>query len=182
MLILALTAGFPFWGRHLSPVFPFLMLVIAIAASAPGVKRRKKDYLLPLCLGITLLISSLIVRFDPAHSRDDYRAAARLAVSALHRGESVWWPASPVPARYYGVEFCETNIPSEIPCVFLALDCDAARLLPLRKPDLVLVSKPDLFDRAGAIQGYLNGHGYVLTNRFKAFQLYEPGEGSFPPG
>mgnify|MGYP001825151093 CR=1 FL=1 len=178
MLILALMKGFPFWGRHLSPVFPFLMLVIAIAASVRGADQRKRDFALPLCLGLTLLISSLLVRFDPAHSRDDYRAAARLALSAMRSGESVWWSAGGPAAQYYGVVFCETNRPTGTPCVFPAFDSAATELLPLRKPDLVIVSRPDLFDRAGALQQHLKENRYEVTIRLKAFQIYQqPREG-----
>jgi hypothetical protein len=42
------------------------------------------------------------------------------------------------------------------------------------KPDLVLLSKPDIFDKSGTIRKYLDDHDFDLALELLAFQVFRP--------
>lgn len=170
---LSLVAGFPFWGRHLAPVLPFLVCVVALAVN-PGSNSGKLQRAIPLLLSTILLSSSLFVRFDPDHARDDYRACSQLAQQAVKNLRVVWWAAAPNTAKYYGVSFCEEGLSHQTPCVEYAANRGARDLSRLQAPELVILSKPDLFDKNGALERYLEKGGFVVTQEYMAFQVFEP--------
>jgi hypothetical protein len=172
LLGLSLIAGFPFWGRHLAPVFPFLVLVIASLMKSVWAEDQKKQYFFCALLCLALLGSSLLVRFQADHARDDYRGAAQIAQSAISRGDVVWWVAGTVPSEYYGLNFCTDENDVGANCVFGVknpTDSDFSRLPP---PDIVIVSKPDLNDKFGATQRFIEDHHFILTNKLMAFQVF----------
>ena len=44
----------------------------------------------------------------------------------------------------------------------------------LSKPDVVIVSKPESFDRTAAIAGYLQARGFVRAQELPAFTVWRP--------
>jgi hypothetical protein len=105
------------------------------------------------------LASCLLLRFSPVHAKEDYRGAAAIANGALARGETVWWSACRTAAWVYHVP------------ITLAEDAEPGKALwiesakegfqqHLPKPDLVLTSKPDLYDANGALARYLSEMGF----------------------
>ena len=171
LIILALAAHFPFWGRHLAPAFPAIVLVlgflIAQAWEARGSIARCAAF---VCCGL-LLGSSLVLRWSPAHSKDDYRSAAGKALDAVSSGGIAWWAADKATANYYGVFPVHAGEPGSI---FFANSRDTDYLGSLPSPDIVLLSKEDLYDRQGALKKYLLRHGFKITRKYPAFTVWEP--------
>ena len=103
---LATTAGyvlrFHMLGRHVASFFPLLacwfLLRLRGFASAPRLPLRLTVTL--ALLGIVWVISDLRLVLLPRYSKDDYRAAADLAVQAPG---VVFWNADAIAGRYYGV-------------------------------------------------------------------------------
>jgi hypothetical protein len=162
----SLVVCWPFWGRHLSPIFPFFVLVVAIALSgAPG----RSPHWIALVLSVTLFCSCLQLRFFPRHAKDDYRSAAAIASVALREGASVWWAADMVAAQYYGLPLSENG-----PRIGGAL----AVMNPAREfvstheaPAVLVLSKPDVYDGEGALRE-LAANRYRLLRELPAFRIY----------
>jgi hypothetical protein len=115
-----------------------------------------------------------MLRFHHGHARDDYRLAARIAEATLGTGHTVWWAASDVPAIYYGLPLCDDGRPNESPCAWLVANATARELDALPRPTQIITSKPDLFDRKGAVRAYIVDRGYVSASaRPHAFSIYE---------
>ena len=173
MFVLCLTVGSPFWGRHLASLLPFVVLAVGAAASAKGGTAQRPFNLLPLLLGVTLLTSSLLVRFHPDHRRDDYRGASRIAGTAIHEGKTVWWAAARTCADYYGVVLCKNDSLDQRACVVRTANRDSEELKGLPEPDVILISKPELHDTTGAVRGYVEEHRFRLKRRLMAFDVLE---------
>ncbi|HSQ75691.1 MAG TPA: hypothetical protein VLT13_09060 [Bacteroidota bacterium] len=171
--LLSLVVGYPFWGRHLAGFLPFVVAVIAIGAEAPPPMKTTTPRAVGLLLCGTLLASSLLVRFHPEHSRDDYRGAARIARETLRLEKTVWWSASDACIDYYRVTVCDDE-EHAADCVVNTTNRTADDLEAMPRPDLVIVSKPDLFDTAGGLTEYLSHHRFVPREHLIAFEIFEP--------
>jgi hypothetical protein len=165
-------AGHPFWGRHFAAVFPFVVYVVAVAANS-GVRPFRGDVnRIALSLGITLLASSLLVRFHPAHTRDDYRSAAHAARTAIQQGERVWWAANPICAEYYQVPICGDDSTYGEECVVDIGNASSADLGAMPTPGMIVLSKPELHDRLGSIQSYIDTRHFVQQKTVLAFAIF----------
>jgi hypothetical protein len=173
MFALGMIVHYPFWGRHLAPIFPFIVFLMALAVTE--CRRGAQSHpTLASALCITLLVSSLMVRFDPEHSRDDYRAAAGAAIHSLELGQITWWSASAGPALYYGLPLCEPHeswTERGSPCAVYVENQSHLVLASLPEPDIVMMTKNDLFDTNGALRHYLAERGFEETEHFKAFSV-----------
>lgn len=121
-------------ARHLIPALPAFALAVAWCSArmarkgaggrAGGIDRAA------LAPAVLWLGSSLLLRFAPAHAREDVRAAAALARTAAEAGETVWWGGDRWTFEYYPAP---------------ADPAAAARLLPFPGPGRSeAVSAPDL--------------------------------------
>lgn len=87
------------WARHLSGIFPCLLLAIALPiaqtfhATSP---QRKFSTQIPAALALLCIIAvfggSLRVRFSEDFAKIDNRAAAHLAIASLDKYRTVFWP------------------------------------------------------------------------------------------
>ena len=167
-VLLVLVAGYlghmRLLGRHLTPLLPFLLAFLAIGvhrlAVAGGWARGTAIAIL-----IILLISAVQIRFAPRHQRDDYRSAAALARQALQHGETVWWAADPSTAAYY-------NVPLTSQRLILSSSLAKSSSLMGKLPDLVCLSKPDIYDSDGKIAHYLRDNGFTAIRKFQAFRIF----------
>lgn len=90
-------------------------------------------------------------------------AWARIAKSSLEDGKTIWWAADSATATYYGLEFNEKVIN------VIGLSAEELHSLPI--PDIVLVSKKDIYDPQNAISSFLSGRSYA-TSYAAAFSIY----------
>ncbi len=167
LFALAALARWPFWGRHLAPVFAFWVLLLAIfvrRAATTSTGRRIAAGLL-----VALVASSLAVRFSPAHRHDDYRGAVALLRQALDRGDRVWWAAATLSdSKLYGSDLPDAAADS----LTWLHGVPAERMAALAAPDVVFLSKSDIYDPEGAIADLLESREYILDKRLKAFQVW----------
>jgi hypothetical protein len=150
-------------GRHLMPLLPFLLAFLAV-----GLNRLLAGGRWSLVAAIfvisTSLASALEIRFAPRHQRDDYRSAATVARQALAKGDTVWWLADDATGRYYGL-----NESAKLVSSLRILETD---LNSIAKPDVILLSKADLYDPEGKVTRYLRENNFKATAEVPAFQIF----------
>jgi hypothetical protein len=168
LMLLSILAAWPFWGRHLAPIFPFLVLVIAFSArgATEGLKSGRLGFGLLLGLWLT---SSLLVRYSPAHQRDDYRSATQYARNAVNDGQRVWWVAAEIGAWYYQLPLEPITSPGQ---VIDAANLSGDKVTQALPPDVIIVTKPDLCDIHGTARDFIGSHGYQVVCVFPAFTIY----------
>ena len=154
-------------GRHLVPALPFILAFFAIGYVGlfDGGSRWRR--VVGILVTAILLISALEIRVCPRHQRDDYRSAAGLAQSAIARGETVWWAADTAAASYYGLQLNSSN-------PIAVANPNQTELNSRPTPDLVVLSKPDIYDAGGELKSYLQNHNFRVTRTFAAFVIFQP--------
>ena len=175
-------------GRHLMPLLPLLLVLIAT-----GLATLWRQGLVSRAIAVMailgLIASSLTMGFSDRHRKDDYRGAAAIARAALAQGDRVWWSADSTGARYYGIAGPFPTTPRAHPdsgrgspprCPLapaphqLAIVSHLERpcLDALPRPQLVVFSKPDTYDRGGALAAYLAAGGFHVARSFPAFTIW----------
>jgi hypothetical protein len=167
-------------GRHFMPALPAILMLIALGASVWLGRRRVWAYGLTTAL-VTAIAFSGISMIHPRHGKDDYRSAAEATFRALESGAVVWWAAYNVGARYYGVplvgterrgEACRSVEGIEGLVVYDASNLPAHCLGRLPEPDLIVLSKPDRFDRRGALTDWVEESGFEKVAELAAFTIW----------
>jgi hypothetical protein len=168
--VLLIAAGFighiRLLGRHFMPVLPFLTAFLAVGWERLITARRFWSTLIAISATLVLFASALEIRVASRHQRDDYRSAANEARQAIVGGKKVWWAADINAAAYYGVPLSSPNLT-------LSSKFDGASFQNLVTPDLVIFSKPDIYDPQGKIDNYLREHDFKVTRVLPAFQIFE---------
>lgn len=168
LCVLAAVAGFPFWGRHLSGLLPLVVVVLAWGWRGWGGGRRR----LIIGAGLAALtLASVQIRWAARHQKEDSRAAAGAARSALDRGETVWWSADAECARYYRLP-----LGSEARHARPVISLSAGELDQLPGPDLILLTKPDLFDARGALRARYPALRTPQNGGIRHFRVLRPDE------
>ena len=174
-------------GRHLIAALPVLNLLFAMGLASLLVASRQPIGVVRSAVAVScvvlLTISSLSLRFSERHRKDDYRAAVNVAQEAIAKGQRVWWAAANLGANHYGLagEFdfmaemtgkskpfdCSDRAGAQ-PVAYMSRDC----LQLLSPPDVVIFSKPDVFDASGAIADYLIVGKFTETQYLPAFVVW----------
>ncbi|HKW30196.1 MAG TPA: hypothetical protein VJT54_12735 [Verrucomicrobiae bacterium] len=158
--------------RYLTPSLPLIIFLASYLAASLW-KHGHWSRGLVVCLMLGGLISCLEIRFAPRHAKDDYRSATAVAKKAAAKGEKIYWAADVQTAIYYGLinekerDFGSSNI-------FLF----KTKHIQKSDPDLIVLSKTDLYDKSGNIRTFLRDNKYVLLQRFQSFQLWHKPTGS----
>jgi hypothetical protein len=156
-----------FWARHFAPVFPFYIALLGMAIAQLFKSRNASRKLIPIGLAGLLFFSALSLRFAAHHRKEDYRAAVQVARRALDGGQSVWWVAGIRPAEYYHLD-CATTGP-EPGKVFSPR---SAEIQNLAAPDVIIFSKPDIFDARGTVQDWIRENNYHPVETLKSFVVW----------
>jgi hypothetical protein len=154
-------------GRHFMPLLPFFLAFQAVGLSWLLFEGAIRLRLLGIATIVLMLISALEIRFAPRHERDDYRTATATARDAINAGKRLWWIADPTSGRYYKLPTNTTSLTTFDRLI-------GANLEELPQPDVVIFSKPDLFDPAGDIGVYLLRHNFKVAKVLPAFQIFAP--------
>jgi hypothetical protein len=117
------------------------------------------------------LCSALQIRFTSRHLRDDYRTAAAIAKHELMHGRRVLWSADPQTAMYYGL-VSQADWDKAGSERFLLGDRGLSRYPG--SVDVILYSKPDLYDRSGIVRSFAAGEHYHVETRLEAFEVWRP--------
>ena len=164
MVAVGYIAHFRVLGRHLMPILPFVLLLVSLGFLHLWRSDKKLGRAVVLSLSLLLILSSLSTRFSPRFAKDDYRTAAQIAKSGFENGKTIWWAADTATANYYGLEFSEK--------VINVMGLSAEKLKNIPMPDIVLISKKDIYDPQNAISSLLREQSYA-TNYAAAFSIYQ---------
>lgn len=169
LIILALGAHFPFWGRHLSPVFPAYVLGLGLLVFEAWKTRRTTPRSAAIvCCGL-LFSSSLTLRLSPAYSKDDYRSAAGSALDVISTGGIAWWAADAAAANYYGLFPGHAGEPGP---AYSSYSKDKDYLGKLPAPDVIILSKPDIYDPGSFVRTWISVNKFELTSSYTAFTVW----------
>ena len=176
LIALCLISHFPFWGRHLAPLFPFYLLTVALWAH-PYFPTSRPLRMVATLLFITLLASSLLLRFSPWQRKDDYRDVAAMSKAFAAQGKTVWICACACAGPYYAIPFenvAELKSNATTGKIW-ETDClSPGQLSLIPRPDIVFFTKPDLYDRFSAVSTFLRDEKYAPTEALPAFQIWTP--------
>jgi hypothetical protein len=164
-------AHFRVLGRHFAPTVPVLLLLAASGLAWLWSRRGACSRIVVLAFCGLSLLSCLSLRFSPRHEKDNYRAAAAWARTALNKGKRVWWNASPVGAQYYQVPLTSDSDRGDAARLVLNPARGTLNHLPL--PEVIIASKPDLFDGQSALAELLREQYFQPTGKFNAFVIWE---------
>jgi len=156
--------------RHFAPLLPVLVFVLGLGLVAAWSGRHWVSRILACGFVVLGLVSCLEVRFSVRHKKDDYRDAAAAANDALKKGQIVWWNAGLHGAAYYHVPL-GSNPDTGNHAVWL-LNPNPGTLSSLPPPEIIIASKPDMFDDQGVLAEYVRKSPYVNFANFPAFRLW----------
>jgi hypothetical protein len=157
-------------GRHFTPVLVVVVLLLALGLAWWWYRGWSGRVMVAVWLSLALS-SALMVRWSPRHHKDDYRSAAACANSALEAGRRVWWNAAPQGARYYGLPIATNAADATRAFAIFGLCTD--ELQGAEAPDLILVTRPDIYDQQGGVATVLSQGDYRNTTNFAGFKVWE---------
>ena len=157
-------------GRHFAPLMPVVCLTLIAGLAALFAGGRFSRVVAFLFCGL-MVLSSLSLRFAPRHGKDDYRSAAAEAVSAFAQGKRVWWNAAEEGARYYRVPV--TKDPANTDAALLLINPSAELLQHAPIPDLIIASRPDVYDSQTTVASYVVSRSFRMDKTYAAFQIWK---------
>jgi hypothetical protein len=162
--------------RHFIPLVSLFSILYAFGLSWWW-RRRFAGKAVTLISVIIMGYSSLSVRYAPRHAKDDYKHAAELSATELARDGRVWWIADIRGALYYGIPCASGELGSphakHIPGVQINISEKTFSFLSTQDPPtLVVLSKPDTYDRQDVVSNYLSVNKYHLVESFPAFTAW----------
>jgi hypothetical protein len=157
-------------GRHLAALLPVAITLLAAGLTAAW---RGGRWGKTLAAGFLFcyLASALSLRFAARHEKDDYRAAAVIARTALARGQTVWWNADAQAAHYYQVPLA-TGAPAEKGWARVMIHLSRETIASTAPPDVIVTSRPDVYDGAGNLAEFIVQTDYQLKTNFTAFKIW----------
>jgi hypothetical protein len=153
-------------GRHFTPALGLILPLLALGVHSLW-NRKSRGRVAVVCLFLCWMVSSIQIRVAARHKKDNYREAARIARGALESGHSVWWVADSCGAKYYGVALSETPQPGT------ALTVHNLEKAPGERPDVVVLSRPDVYDSNNIVGGMLSHSDFQLKDSIQSFTIWE---------
>jgi len=173
LLTLGWAVHFRVLGRHFTPVVSVLLLLFTLGFSVLWTRQSVWARGVVLLFCALSLGSCLSLRFLPRHEKDNYRAAASVAKTALRNGQLVWWNAAQEGARYYGVP--TATRPGGGSKALLVTNPTRDTLIGLPAPQVIISSKPDLYDNQATLGEYVREQAFQPEGSFTAFVVWRRG-------
>lgn len=167
-------------GRHLAALWPAVILLLGFGLAAVW-RRGVAGKMLGITFLIFYLASALSLRFAARHEKDDYRAAAAFAKRALNAGRSVWWNADINAAIYYQVPIVKSGVTATRQALRV-IHPTAEQLAGMTPPQVIITSRPDVYDEQGVLPRYAATNGYQVEASLVAFKLWTRAPGNFNQG
>jgi hypothetical protein len=174
LMVVGAAIRFRVLGRHFAPVAVIALFLLGLGLSALWERRGWLGKAVVAAFAVTSLWSCLSVRLAERHARDDYRQAVAVAKAALSKGERVWWNADGGAMPVY--DLAAEEPPGVAGRAVLVDQPKPGFTNGIEPPDVVLVSKPDIYDRSGAVAEYLTTSGYRPVAQLVAFTVWRRGE------
>jgi 4-amino-4-deoxy-L-arabinose transferase-like glycosyltransferase len=168
--IVGIVTHFRLLGRHSAPLLPIWVFLIANGVAVLAAKPAWAGRFVVGAFFSLSLFSCLSVRFAYRQSKDDYRSATGLAAAALAQRQAVWWSANEWPANYYHLPL--SDLAASPAKALLMVNPSDRTVESLKQPQMIIVSRPDLFDNSGALARYINHRHFQLTAAFQAFEVW----------
>ena len=168
--VVGMVTHFRVLGRHSAPLAPIWLFLIANGVAVLAAKPAWAGRLIVGAFLSLSLFSSLSVRFAYRQSKDDYRRASGLAAAALAERRNVWWSADQVTAEYYRLPVSDSAASSDK--ALLVVNPSDGTVESLKQPQMIVVSRPDLFDNSGALARYMARRHFQMTAAFPAFEIW----------
>jgi len=156
-------------GRHFAALSPVVFLILAAGWLAAW-RRGKAGKIVVVVFFAGWVASSLALRWAARHEKDDYRGAAAIAKAALANGQTVWWNALPDGALYYQVPLTEVGANS--PGARVLVNPWREAIAAMSPPDVVIASRPDVYDDGGNLAAFLAQAHYQLVSNLTAFKIW----------
>ena len=157
-------------GRHLTPLMPIWFSLLGLGLATLWGRAGWTGKAICAAYMVLSLCSCLSIRLAVRHERDDYRDAAQYAKLALRQNQVVWWNADLEGAWYYKVPLASNGEAKNV--ARLVNNPPDETLAGLPPPQVIVASKPDLYDDSGALARYIAGHGFHLVASFPAFHIW----------
>lgn len=157
-------------GRHLAAMLPVVVLLLGLGLHSAW-RRGMAGKILTAGFLALYLASSLSLRFAARHEKDDYRDAAAFARKALAAGKSVWWNADENAAIYYHVPLAKHGVTGRGQALWL-VHPTRKTLAAAQAPDVIIASRPDVYDEHGALAGLIARRHYQLATNLMAFTIW----------
>jgi len=158
-------------GRHVMPLAVFVSLIQALGIYSIWMKRNVLQRVIAASVVACLLVSDLEYRYSVRHAKDDYRSAAYVAKAALNEGKSVWWAADGSTGRYYKLPL--TLDSREREKMLRPELVPPNDLMAAAPPNVIVLSRRDLFDSSGAIDRIIRQDQFHCTRSFQDFTVWE---------
>ena len=155
--------------RHFIPLLPAIILGLSGILISAARGRNLMAKLLAFGLPILWLLSSLLLRVHPVHAKDDYRQASEVARSALENSDDVWWVADASAAFVYGVPI---NLEKVYGSAWGLQSPEFATIRFELPPDILVLSKPDIYDSNGSIKRFLDENNFTEVEKLQGFTIY----------
>jgi hypothetical protein len=152
-------------GRHFSPGMPAVLLPIAASFTVRGRMRIPGIVLGSLAVAF-MTVSSLNLRFQEKHARDDYRRATDIGIQALMEGKRLWWKADLNSTRYYA--YLRGGIP--LMMAIQKLETEAPEGLMFA--DMVVINRPDIRFKGVDYQAELRRNYFKPVAKFTGFEVW----------
>ena len=156
-------------GRHFTPLLGPLALLLGAGVFSLWTKPARWNKSVAAGFVLVSLVSCFSLRFASRHGKDDYRTAAAIGAQALAKGEQVWWSADPRGALVYGMPVATEPQPGK---ALVILNPSREFLNGLNFPDVVIASKADLYDNAGALLACLAERRFKKDMVLTAFTVW----------
>ena len=163
--------------RHFMPMLPSVILVIAALLPAALAQKHIIVRAAAVLLPLLWLGSSLNLRWREAHAKDDYRTAAAIAAAALRENKEVWWAADAAAAFIYLTPVALEDVPGRAWAMQAPQWDDIRFKFP---PRVIVMSKPDIYDPAGAVARYAAENHFVPALKLHAFTILTRANDSLP--
>ncbi len=167
---LGLFSGLRTTGRHFTPALALLLPLSAVGLNALWASRKSAYRVAVIGFLICWAGSSVELRTAARHKKDNYREATRIAREAVEGGKQVWWLADPCGAEYYRLPLAlgEEAEPSK------ARRIVNLETLPSPRPDIVVFSRADVYDRSETVAaGMLASGPYHPVRTLQGFVIWE---------
>ncbi len=148
-------------GTRLLPRFAtptFAAFAYSIASLMPAVwNKNRYSKATVISLFVLLATSCFALRFGTEHRKDDYRTAALMALKNADSDKTILWAADKDTGSYYGLNYEARN--SAGVKKFTIWEGDPFNTTQL--PDLIFLSKRDIYDPTGCLSRMAAEFGYV---------------------
>jgi hypothetical protein len=172
LFLVGLFINFNILGRHVTPAMPFVLLVVTLGITLLLQKKRALPGVVAVVFALLSISSCFGIRFCPWHSKDNYRGAAAAVSELVQDRQVAWWCASWEAAEYYHLPVRQK--PDERSASILVVRSpNAEQLRSLPAPDVVVLSKPDIYDSKGTIAAMLQQENFSQIQTFKAFAIWK---------